>query len=121
MKYENKFNRAFLKSDIKTTDWNAGAFREVSCEFKFTHEGKVESWEIKVVNSNPIMEPFGYGSKRNENIAWKNCYKTSIPEFVNKEKLKEMINKSIQTDEEVEKVLTSYGYAMKEFKEAFCL
>lgn len=119
MKYENKFNRAFLKSDIKTTDWNAGAFREVSCEFKFTHEGKVESWEIEVVNSNPIMEPFGYGSKRNESVAWKGCCKTDIPVFADDVKLEEMKLASIQTDIEIKEVLESYGAVMKEFREAF--
>lgn len=120
MKYEDKFNRALQKAQPKVTNRNSGAIREVSVEFGFTHEGQKEEFTLMVQRSDPRMEVFGYGERRNEVSLWKaqsshSRYGVDIPEFLCSSKLHEMNRLATQTESEVDGVVDDYVRAFNNF------
>lgn len=127
MKFEDKMNRAFKRALVTYKDWNAGAIRSTSCEWRISHEGKTQRFSIKVNRSHPSLSLYGYGDKSKEDrfhvYTSSGCsFVEEIPEYLDKSKLQEMIDLAwSQTDEELKEVHRCYQGALKEFKEAFCI
>ena len=126
MKYEDKFNRALNKATQQVRDWNGGAMREVSTEFSFSHDGDKHVFSLRVIRSNPKMECFGYGDKKNEDSLWKatsshSHVKVELPSFIDSIILKEMTAKATQTEQEVDEIFNEFVQAFNNFKQEFCI
>lgn len=127
MKFEDKMNRAFKRALVTYKDWNAGAIRKASCEWRISNEGKTQRFSIEVSRSHPSLSLYGYGDKSKEGRF--HVYKNSgfsfieeIPDYLDKIKLQEMIDlANSQTDEELKEIHKGYQAALKEFKESFCI
>ena len=67
MNFMAKFNRAFLKSiycnKVQIVDFNAGAIREASLKFKFTHDGEAHCYSLSAKRTIPGLDKLGYPEK----------------------------------------------------------
>lgn len=126
MDFMAKFNRAFLKSiycnKVQIVDLNAGAIREASLKFKFTHDGENHCYALSSKRTVPGLDDFGYPEKLVVELTrWNPSYLHGIsqdmPADIDPVGLDYLKNKSVVPREKVLLVRRIYQEAVNNYIE----
>jgi hypothetical protein len=104
MDFITKFNRSFLKAiqsnKVQVIDYNAGAVREASIKFNFTHEGDGHFYSLSVRRNCSGLEDLGYPERLAVELSrWNPSYihgiDCAVPEGADISAIEHLKNKSI--------------------------
>jgi hypothetical protein len=126
MEFITKFNRSFLKAiqsnKVQVIDYNAGAVREASLKFKFTHDGEKHCYALSSKRTVPGLDDFGYPEKLVVELTrWNPSYLHGIsqdmPADIDPVGLDYLKNKSVVPREKVLLVRRIYQEAVNNYIE----
>lgn len=126
MDFITKFNRSFLKAiqsnKVQVIDYNAGAIREASLKFKFTHDGENHCYALSAKRTVPGLDDLGYSEKLVVELTrWNPSYlhgiSQDIPADIDPVGLDYLKNKSVVPHEKVLLVRRIYQEAMNNYIE----
>lgn len=126
MNFITKFNRSFLKAiqsnKVQVIDYNAGAVREASLKFKFTHDGEHHCYALSAKRTVPGLDDLGYPEKLVVELTrWNPSYlhgiSQDIPADIDLVGLDYLKNKSVLPHEKVLLVRRIYQEAMNNYIE----
>lgn len=127
MDFIGKFNRSLLKAiyanKVVVRDLNAGAIREATLKFNFSHEGEKYFYELTSIRNSPNMKHFGYKERLElKLVRWNQSYMAGvsavIPADIDSVAVDHLHEKSVISDEESHKVVENYSASFQQYAEA---
>lgn len=125
----DKFNRALIKAidaqKVVVRDLNAGAIREATLKFNFSHEGEKYFYELTSIRNASGMKHFGYKERLElKLVRWNQSYMAGftadIPVDIDSVAVDYIHNQSVITQDESNAVITSYSASFQNYVEQMC-
>lgn len=122
-----KFNRSLLKAiyanKVVVRDLNAGAIREATLKFNFSHDGEQHFYQLTSSRNAANMKHFGYKERLELKLGrWNQSYMAGvssiIPDEIDSVAVDHLHEKSVISDEESHKVVENYSASFQQYSEA---